>query len=451
MPSLSFEKAWFFLSVVLLSFIYGFASHAWDLFPKSYVITAVNQAGRQLPTFLRGDESDEQTSPRVYDRSGARQVNPEATRPGLTLITSAWRPEGTERLQPGARLIDASGRVLHEWIPERRGLFPDAYIKSRDPMTAEFHGTQLLPNGDLLLALSYIGVVRLDACGTVQWTLSEGNHHSITWAEDGTFWMSAVSEERQMGSETYPDGYPGLEDSVWLDQLLQVADDGTVLQEINVLDILYDNGLERYLRLAQGRSGYTLENGDPVHLNDVEALPASMAEDYPLFEAGDLVVSLKHPNLVFVYDPDTGAVRWHADSAPNDTYHLIQHHDPDFMGDGWIGVFDNREDFTARGSMLGGSHIVAFQPHTDSMRVLFPTPLSDSIYTRNRGKWQYLDNGNLLITESNGGRVLEVTPEGETVWEWIQEPYVDDRVPFATAGTRHDLTADDVAAWSCTE
>jgi hypothetical protein len=30
-----------------------------------------------------------------------------------------------------------------------------------------------------------------------------------------------------------------------------------------------------------------------------------------------------------------------------------------------------------------------------------------------------LANGNTLVTESNGGRILEVTPEGETVWEFV--------------------------------
>jgi hypothetical protein len=36
-----------------------------------------------------------------------------------------------------------------------------------------------------------------------------------------------------------------------------------------------------------------------------------------------------------------------------------------------------------------------------------------------RSSQQRLANGNTLITESNGGRILEVTRQGETVWEFV--------------------------------
>jgi hypothetical protein len=44
---------------------------------------------------------------------------------------------------------------------------------------------------------------------------------------------------------------------------------------------------------------------------------------------------------------------------------------------------------------------------------------------------QRLKNGNTLITEGHGGRVFEVTSEGEIVWEYIS-PYDDGRAPRAT-------------------
>lgn len=444
----SVEKAWFVLSVGLIAFAYGFATHAWDLFPKSYVVTAANQVGRQTSGMLWTSDAEEYTTPRAYERSGARTMDSTAVQPGLTMVVSSWADDdGT--MVPGARLIDRHGRTVHGWRPDREAIFGGTALKGGDPATAKFHGAHLRPNGDLLLALSYIGLVRLDACGDVEWTLAEGAHHSVTAAEDGTFWVSGVSDERRSTTDMHPDGFPGLDASVWIDRLLHVSADGDLLNDINVLDVLYANGLERYVRMARARGAYEAGNGDPTHLNDVEPLPASMADEYPTFEAGDLVVSLKHPNLVLVLDPDTGTVKWHTDSGPDDRYHLLQQHDPDFLGDGWIGVFNNREDFTDRGTMLGGSQILAFQPHTDSVAVLFPTPQSDSIYTKNRGKWQPLANGNYLLTESNAGRALEVTPEGRTVWEWIHEPHSASQVPFVTSADRYALPQEEVASWSC--
>ena len=446
--SLSLAKGWFLLSLMVLSFGYGFAAHAWDLFPKTYVVTAANQAGRQAAGVLWEPAAEEYTEPRVYDRAGARTMDSTAVQPGLTLVVSAWAWDG-ESMRPGARLLDRHGRTMHEWAPDRQPIFGGTALKGGNPATAKFHGAHLQPNGDLLLALSYIGLVRLDACGAVEWTLEEGAHHSVTAGAGETVWVSGVSDERRSTTERHPNGLPGLDRSVWMDRLLHVSADGEILNDINVLDVLYANGLERYLRMAYARGAFTDDNGDPTHLNDVEPLSASMADEYPTFEAGDLVVSLKHPNLVLVLDPDTREVKWHADSGPDDRYHLLQQHDPDFMGDGWIGVFDNQEDFTDRGAMLGGSRLLAFQPHTDSVAVLFPPPQSDTVYTKNRGKWQPLDNGNYLLTESNAGRVLEVTPAGRTVWEWIHEPQSETQVPFITSADRYDLTRAEVASWPC--
>ncbi|MHB8104453.1 MAG: thioredoxin, partial [Dehalococcoidales bacterium] len=42
---------------------------------------------------------------------------------------------------------------------------------------------------------------------------------------------------------------------------------------------------------------------------------------------------------------------------------------------------------------------------------------------------QRLPNGNTLITEGNGGRIIEVTAEHEIVWEYVS-PYKHRRLKF---------------------
>lgn len=110
----------------------------------------------------------------------------------------------------------------------------------------------------------------------------------------------------------------------------------------------------------------------------------TQADGYPLFDAGDLSVLLRNVHLVFMVDPESETAEWHASNP------FIMRHDPDFVGDGWIGVLDSNRDFTERGTMQDGSCIVALQPHTDSTRVLFPPPRSDPFYTETGGKWQML-------------------------------------------------------------
>lgn len=437
-----FAKAFFVLSVAFIAFLLGFATrwHRWYpnevLEEASDQVTTLRKYWSEKPTPLAG---------RVYDRPGARTVDSSRIQPGLTAITSSWQTDGT--WSAGVKLVDHTGETVHHWPIDKEALFPDSLdLRWSYPEVRALHGSFVFPNGDLLVNLSRVGTVRLDACGRVQWRSTEGNHHSIARAQDGSFWIPGTSRRPRQASATYPNGYPGLDEPVWIEELLHVGADGELLQKINVLDVLYANGLERYTVKTNQPEAETDGPGteDLMHLNDVEPLTPEMADEYPLFDAGDLLVSLREPHLVFVFDPDTKEAKWHA-SAP-----FIQQHDPDFMGNGWIGVFDNNEDFTERGTMLGGSRIVALQPHTDSMEIRFPTASSDPFYTDVRGKWQGLQNGNMLLTEAQAGRVAEVDPQGRTVWEWVQPSYNGSLVPVVTKAVRLDLTHEAVSSWSCT-
>ncbi|PQJ36509.1 hypothetical protein BSZ35_14365 [Salinibacter sp. 10B] len=438
----SFEKTAFVLSLVILSFLYGYATrwHGW--FPNkileqaSQKITALSSAWSPASALVQ---------PRVYDREGVKVVEPDAVQSGLTLLVSSW--EGADGLKPELRLINEHGRALHKWRIDRGSLFPDSALGLRggSPSRAVIHGSHLFPNGDVIVNLEYIGTARLDACGRVQWTLTEGNHHSVARGADGSFWIPGASQKLRATSPGHPEGFPGLDDPLYLEWILNVSGEGVLLNKISVLDVLYANGLERYLsKVSQPEAGTEgLRKNDVMHLNDVEPLSPALAEEYPLFEAGDLLVSLRNLHLVFVMDPESKEVKWHA-SAP-----FIQQHDPDFIGEGWIGVFDNNEDFTQRGTMLGGSRIVALQPHTDSMEVRVPKSSTEHFYTAIWGKWQHLENGNMLLTEASAGRVVEVAPDGRTVWEWVHSPFTDSKVPVVTEATRYDLSREDIADWSC--
>ena len=423
------EVVAFVVGLAILAFLYGFAARHFELFPSAQLQRAWLQAGNVASRYA------DFTTTRVYDRSGARRIDPDATRDGLILVTSSW---GDSTWNPGAKLIDRSGRTVHEWTLAPERIFADSV--SRRPLgfdQMDLHGSFLFPDGDLMVNVEYGGTVRLDACGEIEWTLPAGSHHSIERADDGTFWIPGVSRDTRRGTRARPDSVPGLSD-VYLDRLLRVSPEGEVLDSVNVLDLLYDNDLERYIVRSP-----SLGQSDVTHLNDIQPLSDSLADEYPLFEGGDLAVSLRNLNLVLVADPESGEVKWHA-SDP-----FIYQHDPDFIGGGWIGVFDNRQDGTERGTVLGGSRIVAMQPHTDSVRTLFPTERSEPFYTEIRGKWQQLENGNLLLTEAEAGRVVEVAPDGRTVWDWVVEGHGDSRVPYVSRGARVDVSREQVAGWPC--
>ena len=180
-------------------------------------------------------------------------------------------------------------------------------------------------------------------------------------------------------------------------------------------------------------------------------LPTRLADQYPLFEAGDLVVSLYQLNLVFVFDPETKKVKWSRITP------LVHQHDPDFIGDGLISVFNNNADGTPEGIILGGSSMLQFQTKTQEMTQIYPrldgpsakTSKERVFYTPVGGKAQQLDNGNWLLTEAVGARILEVDTQGRTVWEWCQKRH-DDGVMISEVleGTWYPYTSEQVAAWA---
>lgn len=428
-------KVVFVASAVVLSVAYGWTSRVTGWFPDQHLVEAWRQGQRELKAQTAPPDF---TNRRVYRRAGADLERPGAMQPGLTLVVSTWPEFGW---QPGLRLIDRQGRTVHEWKVEPTELFSEAEHRRGTGLDEQdLHGSYLFPNGDVLVNVEYAGTVRLDACGREKWRVAAGSHHSIARADDGGFWTPGVTGARPPTSPNYPNGFPGLGRAIYHDLLLKISADGELERAIDVLDVLYANDLERHIPKNRQH-----DRADVVHLNDIEPLPDSLAGDYPDFEAGDLLVSLRNLDLVFVLDPGSGRVKWHA------SHPFIMQHDPDYLGDGWIGVFDNNTDGTTRGEMLGGSRIVALRPGTDSTRVLFPADESDPFYTAHRGKWQQLANGNRLLTESDAGRIVEVTAEGRTVWEWVAPAYSDSRVPSVTKGERVSLTREEIASWPCSD
>lgn len=405
-----------------LAFVVGIAVSYLRLPPYQWAVNA----WEQVKEFL---DEPKRLMPIVHDFEGVRVHQADRIAPGTTLVTSYF-PEFD--WNAGARLIDADGTVLHRWTVDARALF------GRHHKSPYIHGAHLFPNGDLLVSFEFAGTARVSACGDVLWTHTDPvTHHSVSPAMGDTFWFSAneALRSREGRSEKLLDAY-GL--PIYEDLFLKMGADGEVLQTISSIEVMDRNALfDVALRTGQRFQG------DIFHLNDVEELPADLADEYPLFEAGDIAVSLRDLHMVMVLDPDTLTVKWHSNT---DT---LSQHDIDFIGDGWVGIFDNNYDRTEDGHLKGGSRIVGIQPHTGARDILFPREGSPHFYTKWSGKWQKLPNGNLLLTEARAGRALEVTEDGAPVWEWVIEPFDDDNVAEIMEATRYPITADDVSAWTC--
>ena len=395
----------FGLGVAAIIFGLGFLSARFKVFPYSLLAGAESAARGVWEAYLR---------PPPFERPG-QEGTPSASKgivhdkaamaPGLTFL-SAYTLDGY-----GARLVDPEGKLVHEWRGKFSDIFKDASHlrwQARDEVIS-WHGVHLFENGDVVFNFQDAsfpyggGLVRIDKDSNVLWTLARNTHHDVfVDDEDGTIWVAA-QHFRDEGVE----GFPNLKGGYYEDTVLQVSPEGEVLREVSILDAL--RAMPGLLDITYD-FGLDVESEDPTHLNNIDILSPAQAGTFPGLDAGDIMVSLRNINAVVFIDGETGRAKRAITGL------FVRQHDPDFLDDGSIMVFDNRGGDPA----CGGSRILEIDPVSQATVWAYTGCDGEPFYSEARGEQAVLANGNVLIVESQAGRLLEVTHEAEprVVWEY---------------------------------
>lgn len=322
------------------------------------------------------------------------------------------------------RLVGRDGEVVRKWSLDFFEHFPDPGTRACDvtsPLRADTHGVHLSPQGELVFNYEYCGTVKLDACGTVLWTVNKPTHHSLVPAAAGGYW--SLGRHKWLASE-YPDRFPpissaGTDQEILEDTLLRIGEDGEVLEEVSIPQLMLDNDLDGVLTANLGFGMKSIMRPELVHANKVTELSADIADAFPLFSAGDLAISMRQLNLIMVLDPETKAVKWHQ------TGPWVRQHDPEFRPDGRLSIFNNNVYRTAYVdgqtdlSAPRTTNIIAVDPVSRETEVIFGERPGQEMLSVIRGQHELLDNGRMLITEFDAGRVIEVDTDGQIVWEYI--------------------------------
>jgi hypothetical protein len=433
---MNLAKSAFTLSSALLVFGLGFAVDHYQVFPYSVIRAGMDSARRVLDErqTLARTRPEQLTRLARHTGNGVTRNEEGRVAPGLTLISSFF--DGLNEI----RLVRLDGSVVNRWPLHFFEIFPnlDHLQQDRIPKSdwnLSTHGAVVLPDGSLAFNFESLGTVKLDRCGAVQWTVARETNHSLEPSQDGGFWVP----ERRWVRENSP--FPLLKPPYAHDQIVKLSADGKVLSEISVLGLFFKNHMEALL-FSNGMPGPALPSDNPLHLNDVEELGSEKAADFPQFSAHDLLVSLRNLNLVMVVDPTTEKIKW---------YHTgpwIAQHDPDFHAGGTITVFNNNNDGTSTGSILGGSQIVEIDPATGDATIRYGAIPEQRWYSQMMGKHQNLPNGNTLIAESEAGRIIEVTPDGDIVWEFVNR-WDDQYVTEVWDADRYPESYFTVTDWTC--
>jgi hypothetical protein len=328
-------------------------------------------------------------------RDGVIEYRKEASDPGLNLYNSYY--------QPGAVLLDMDGHVLHRWRPESGG--------------PHWHFVRLLSNGDLLVCVEDEMMMRLDWNSRVLWKTPMRTHHDIAVAANGDIYTLTGAEEMVT--------LRGVRAPV-INEYIDILDGstGTLKRRLSLFDLfrreispaaigrIYGQILDPqdyFWRAPQlKRKGRPilrrLTGFDIFHANALKLIDRTIEG---VCREGDLLVSLRALDGIAVIDPVRGALRWIW--GPGE---IEEPHDPSLLEDGRILVFDN-------GTRRKFSRVVEFDPRTRSIVWEYHDLGAVPFYSSWGGAAQRLFNGNTLITESDAGRVFEVTRGGEKVWVYM--------------------------------
>jgi len=348
------------------------------------------------------EEEEEWWTTPSLDGEPVQTLLPDEVEPGLLLVSTA-RPD--EML---LKIMDRDGNVVHSWTPDFDEVWPEGYrdFPPRVATADHIFGLELLPDASIVANFAQQSTFRMDVCGEVMWRLPNLGHHSVDVAPDGTLWVPGENYIPADGEVDIPNAEPPFHD--WT--ITNLSLDGELLRSYSMVDILRDNGLESLLYLSARNRGAPSISYDPLHLNSVRALPEGVRSR--LFDPGDVAVSLRNISTVLVLDGDTMEVKWHA------TGPFLRQHDPIFLPGDRISIFDNRPVADDEGSLE--SQIMELNTRTGEATAVLggDGPGEEPFYSEIMGDHEYLPNGNILVTPSDEGRVLEYTPDGRLAWSW---------------------------------
>lgn len=399
----------FSIASLVAVYIFGAATVRYNLFPYPQIRSTISE----FMVALEYSQERLLWSHFRYSQEEPTVVySAESMMPGMTLVSSF-----TDGDSHSVKIVDENGDSIQSWDLDWEELWPDSTHLPGPILAREqkhLHGIELADNGDIVFNFTELAMLRVNACGDVVWRLAERAHHSVDMDSKGNFWVPGVITHTEV-SPKYPAYEPNFEEFT----ALYVSSDGQVLKNISLNDLLIANGKQGLLNLASLDEFTPIVSGDTIHLNDLEVFPDTMPEG--IFKHGDVLVTLRNINTIFVFDPETLKIRY------INTGVVQRPHDADFIDGDTISIYDNNNFQTewfdnisgVRGAGDQASKIVTLSAKTGSIIETFDVGEAGPFFTDLMGNHQRLDNGNLLVAESRAGRLFEVTSDGQLVWEYF--------------------------------
>lgn len=393
----------FIISLALLAFIGGAFLTAAGV-PPGPQITRAYEGGKAVYSKLF-DYKDVFYSdlwhPATSEGRGVTVYDKQRSSQGVTLYTSGH--------EASAYLISMDGQALHKWHrPFSQVWNESAAVQHPQPDSHVFmRKAQVDRDGNLLAIYEGVGdspygygLVKLDKDSNVIWSYLQPTHHDFDIAPDGRIFVLTQEIMDEPLAHLSHLATPRIEDF-----LVILSPSGQELEKIRLLDAVFQSDFKQMLNAVSSYS-----TGDPLHTNSVHFVTEKDTQQFHFAKPGQVMLSFRELGAVAILDLEQQKLVWAIKG------YWAGQHDPHILANGNILLFDNLGHFNQPG---GQSRAIEFDPN--DLRIVWQytgtsaSPLDSVI----RSYTQRLANGNTLITESNGGRILEVTADQQVVWEYV--------------------------------
>ena len=401
------------LGLVVGSHVFGAYTVEKKIFPYPTVLA---QAFAAVDVYLKGPSAPNEKE--KEEKSDGNKDGVTVNKPGAYRGYTFFSPDNIR----GAKLVDMSGEVVHEWSIRFQDIWPDPpHVGADEAKTgAHWRSAKLLPDGGVLVVFAMpgatpygYGLAKLDRESNVVWKYSRHVNHLVHVDDDGNVY-ALTHEFRDTADRPVP-GNPqlGAQETTKIleDSIVKLSPDGEELRSFSMLEAIAESQLSAALETfptEEDREIFGEANWDPLHPNNIEVVTPALAEKVSELEPGDVIVSFRTLDALVGFDFEEGEAVWMTRGF------WRRQHDPDVLENGNILVFDNR----GNAGPGGVSRIVEYDPENGACRTRYRGTKEEPFETLTSGSQQLLPNGNILITESNKFRILEVTPDGEIVWKY---------------------------------
>ena len=303
-------------------------------------------------------------------------------------------------------LIDMEGAVIHEWAHDTDiGLYgsltPEGNLfmgaKMRDDTWNRFGIWPAFKGGELR---------EVTPSGEIIWRYRDSWHHhdQRKMPHGGALYLSLEQVPPELADQVVG-GHPapGGPD-MYADVLVEVDRQGNRIWEWRAIEHL-----------------------DPVaDFQEVSEIRWEWSHGNTIAPIGDdrVLVSFRAIHTIGIIDKATGKWLWKYRDPM-----MGGQHDPQMLENGNILLFNNGTQRRQFG-MLPNSTVIEINPKTNEIVWKYEDAPPFAFYSQQISGAQRLPGGNTLICEGVRGRIFQVTPQGETVWEYLNPHFAPNVFDF---------------------